>query len=552
MSNKAISKLLKLTADLLEIKGENPFKVTAYQRAARALETLGEPIEEYARKGLLSQIQGIGSSTQKSVKEILETGTCSELDALQQSVPAGVQQMLQLKGIGPKKIQFFWLQMGWENLGELYYACTENRLAQEKGFGVKTQENIRQSIEFFQSNEGKFLYGKIFPYCESVLEKLQQKLPGVQIHFSGEMRRKAEIINEVLMVASPMQVKQDCINAFRSLFSILDESTEEAAYIFKDHDKGIKWRILFTNHFQKTLFLTSASPEHLSQLGVTDQTEIETESELYASIGLPYIVPELREGRREIELARNKKIPVLIEDTDIKGVVHAHSTYSDGANTLKDMALASQKLGYEYLLITDHSKTAFYANGLSEGRIEEQQREIDKLNKQLSPFKIFKGIESDILYDGSLDYEEEVLKTFDCIIASVHANLKMDEAKANARILKAIENPYTRILGHPTGRLLLSRNGYPINHKMMIDACAANGVVIELNANPYRLDLDWRWIEYALEKNVMISINPDAHSIEGIQDIRYGIAAARKGMLSAEYCLNAKPLHEFSKWIQKQ
>ncbi|MBX7240606.1 MAG: PHP domain-containing protein [Bacteroidia bacterium] len=552
MSNKAISKLLKLTADLLEIKGENPFKVTAYQRAARALETLGEPVEEYVRKGLLNQVQGIGSSTQKSVKEILETGTCSELDMLQQSVPAGVQQMLQIKGIGPKKIQFFWLQMGWENLGELYYACTENRLAQEKGFGVKTQENIRQSIAFFQSNEGKFLYGKILPYCELALEKLQQKLPGIQINFSGEIRRKSEIIHEVLLVVGSVEVMTECIGAIRSMFSVLDETTESSAFIFKDYDKGIKWKVLFTGNFQKTLFLTSSAPEHLEQLGVSPQTEIESETSFYLSKGLPFIVPELREGRNEVELARNNQLPVLIEESDIKGVVHAHSTYSDGANTLKDMALASQKMGYEYLLITDHSKTAFYANGLSEGRIEEQQREIDKLNLQLAPFKIFKGIESDILYDGSLDYEEDVLKSFDCIIASVHANLKMDETKANARLLKAIENPYTRILGHPTGRLLLSRNGYPVNHKMMIDACAANGVVIELNANPYRLDLDWRWIQYAMEKNVMISINPDAHSIEGIQDIRYGIAAARKGMLSSGYCLNAKSLAEFTQWVNKQ
>ncbi len=549
MSNKAISKLLKLTADLLEIKGENGFKVTAYQRASRAIETLGEPVEVFVRKGLLSQVQGLGGSTQKAVKEILETGTSSELEALTRSIPVGVQQMLQIKGIGPKKIQFFWLQMGWESLGELYYACSENRLAQEKGFGVKTQENIRQSIEFFQSNEGKFLYGKILPYCEEILEKLYNNLNDTRIAFTGEVRRKCEIIEIIEIVIEGTANREKAIAAFRSIFSILEEKEEVNIFECKDHDKGVKWKIYFTDNFIQTLFFTTATPEHIAQLGLKTETVVYTEEAIYENIGLPYICPELREGRDEIKKGREGTIPVLIEEGDIKGVVHAHSTYSDGANTLKEMAVECQSLGYEYLVISDHSKTAFYANGLSEGRIEEQHREIDKLNKALAPFRIFKGIESDILNDGSLDYEQVVLKTFDCIIASVHSNLKMDGIKANTRLIKAIENPFTKVLGHPTGRLLLSRNGYPINHKLIIEACAANGVAIELNANPYRLDLDWRWIEYAMEKGILISINPDAHSLEGIKDIRFGIAAARKGMLSAAMCLNARCRAAFEQWL---
>jgi DNA polymerase (family 10) len=258
----------------------------------------------------------------------------------------------------------------------------------------------------------------------------------------------------------------------------------------------------------------------------------------------------LREGLNEISLAKENKIPKLVELSDLKGILHNHSTYSDGLNTLKDMALHCKELGYEYLGMCDHSQSAFYANGLKADRVLEQQKEIDELNVKLAPFKIFKGIESDILNDGSLDYPVEVLKTFDFIVASVHSNLKMNEEKATARLLKAIENPFTTILGHPTGRLLLSRPGYPIDHKRIIDACAANKVIIELNAHPYRLDIDWRWIQYCLEKGVKISINPDAHEKSGYQDMYYGVCAARKGMLTKEMCFNAMGRVEMEQYFK--
>ena len=264
---------------------------------------------------------------------------------------------------------------------------------------------------------------------------------------------------------------------------------------------------------------------------------------------LQYIVPELREGLQEAELAREGKLPELIQFSDLKGVLHNHTTYSDGVHTLKEMADHCKGLGYEYLGICDHSKTAVYANGLSIDRVLEQQLEIDRLNAGYQGFRIFKGIESDILGDGSLDYPEEILKTFDFVVASVHSNLKMSEEKATERLIKAIENPYTTILGHPTGRLLLARPGYPVDHKKIIDACAANRVSIELNAHPYRLDIDWRWIPYCLEKGVAVSVNPDAHHREGFQDMYYGICAARKGMLTRQTCLNAMGLQEFEAYL---
>ena len=275
----------------------------------------------------------------------------------------------------------------------------------------------------------------------------------------------------------------------------------------------------------------------------------DNEESVYSNLNIQYCEPELREGLFELEKAKNNQLPKLIELTDLKGILHNHSTYSDGMNTLEEMATYCKELGYEYLGICDHSQTAVYADGLKPETVLVQHQEIEKLNKKLFPFKIFKGIESDILGNGDLDYEEDILKSFDFIVASVHANLKMDEEKATTRLLKAIENPHTTILGHPTGRLLLGRPGYPINHKKIIDACAANKVVIELNAHPYRLDIDWRWIPYCLEKGVMISINPDAHQLKGYHDMRYGTFVARKGLLTKDNCLNAMDLNTFENYL---
>jgi DNA polymerase (family 10) len=313
-------------------------------------------------------------------------------------------------------------------------------------------------------------------------------------------------------------------------------------------------RLIFcaSDEFDIKLFETTGTQEHFSKFEVSEFKfeNMKSEIEIFDSLGMQYIEPELREGFNEVDLAKENKIPKLVEMTDLKGILHNHSTWSDGLNTLREMAVYCKEMGYEYLGICDHSQSAFYANGLKADRVLEQQKEIDQLNRELAPFKIFKGIESDILNDGSLDYPEEILKTFDFIVASVHSNLKMSEEKATARLLKAIENPHTTILGHPTGRLLLSRPGYPIDHKRVIDACAANKVIVELNAHPYRLDIDWRWIQYCIEKGVKISINPDAHATAGYHDMYYGICAARKGMLTKEMCFNAMPLTEMDLYFK--
>jgi DNA polymerase (family 10) len=519
MTTEEIAHQLKLTAQLMELHEENPFKVKSIANAAFKLDKTDVALEGLSLQEL-EKIEGIGKSIASKINELQTTGMLKELTEMLVKTPAGIIDMLGIKGIGPKKVGQLWRELQVESVGELLYACTENRLTSLKGFGAKTQDQVKKQIEFHQSNRGKFHYASLEDFANDLVEKLKNKYKTELGSLTGDMRRKNEIIDKIeIVIATDEQVDiTELENKYAVAISIITCKPEA---------------------FYATLFKTTANTAHLELLTPSTLQHPASEKEIYEAYQLPYIEPELREGLTEIELARVNKLPRLVEFTDLRGILHNHSTYSDGIHTLKEMAEHCKKLGYEYLGICDHSQSAFYANGLKPERVEEQQKEIDQLNAQLQPFKIFKGIESDILNDGSLDYTTDVLKTFDFVVASVHSNLKMTEEKATSRIIKAIENPYTTILGHPTGRLLLSRAGYPIDHKKIIDACAANKVIIELNAHPYRLDIDWRWIPYCLEKGVKISINPDAHEKNGYNDMKYGTYVARKGMLTKDMCFNA-------------
>lgn len=531
MTTEEIASALKLTAQLMELHEENPFKIKSITNAAfkldkTDLDLTGKTVQE------LEQMEGIGKSIAVKINELQTTESLKELTAMLEKTPLGVIEMLRIKGIGPKKVRQLWKELEIESTGELLYACNENRLITLKGFGAKTQAEVKKQIEFFQSNIGKYLYASVESFAFDLIEFLKKSYNTQLVSVTGAMRRKSEIIDQVeILIASEKEINIDAFAKTKHL---------DIKIITCPEDK-----------FYEKLFETTATPNHLQQLGnlSNEARYFKSEEEIFSLNGLQYIEPELREGINEVALAKENKIPKLIEVTDLKGVLHNHSTYSDGMNTLKDMALYCKELGYEYLGICDHSQSAFYANGLKPDRVFEQQREIDELNKQLTPFKIFKGIESDILNDGSLDYPEDVLKTFDFIVASIHSNLKMTEEKATARLLKAIENPHTTILGHPTGRLLLSRPGYPVDHKKIIEACAANNVIVELNSHPHRLDIDWRWIQYCIEKGVKISINPDAHEKSGYHDMYYGVCAAKKGMLTKEMCFNALSLVEIEKYF---
>lgn len=553
MENKTIARTLRLLSQLMELHEVNPFKIKSIANAYFKIDKLpfalkDKPLDE------IDKIDGIGKSLAGKIIELLQTGELKELNDIIGETPEGVVEMLGIKGIGPKKILIIWRTLGIESIGELYYACNENRLIEAKGFGLKTQEEIKNAIEFKLAANGRFLYAQVEDLANTIYAQISEWLIKVDNHsslgFAGQFRRACEIIDELEFVIGAEQVEevQTSLETFEPLSLIAGEdcfiTTTEAGL-------RIKVFVVDKSDFYLEWFKLTGNTEHVEQvLKLAGDGPFKSEEAIYSKAGLAFIEPELREGLDEIALAKENNLPKLITDEDLKGSLHNHSTWSDGVHTLEQMAVyCKDTLNLQYLGICDHSKTAVYAKGLNEQCVFAQHLEIDQLNKKLSPFKIFKGIESDILSDGSLDYSDEVLKTFDFVVASVHSNLRMDESKATGRLLKAIENPYTTILGHPTGRLLLSRAGYPIDYKKIIDACAANKVVIEINANPLRLDLDWRWHRYALEKGVLLSVNPDAHRTEGFHDMRYGILVARKGGLSADKCLNAFSLQEITEYF---
>jgi DNA polymerase (family X) len=555
MENKPIARRLRLLAQLMELYDENQFKIRSVANAAFKVDKLPYPV---AGKTLeqLEKIDGIGKSIAAKIVELLQTGTIAEMETLLGKTPVGVIEMMGIKGIGPKKVAIIWHELGIENIGELFYACNENRLVEAKGFGLKTQDDIRKAIEFSIASNGKFLYAQVEAEAKELLQKLKNIFPGCAlIESAGEFRRCSEIINKLTIVIGI----SDHLSAINTLLKseMLSDAKAIENYVAGKFLNGLSVEIAYAEpkDYYRELFIKTGDDVHVKAVvaRVADAIDNpESEEAIYKKAGLAFIPPELRECDVFIEKAANNALPELITYNDLKGTLHNHSTWSDGINTVEEMALYCRDvLKLEYLGMCDHSKSAFYAKGLSVEQVLQQQEEIDLLNKKLNGFHIFKGIESDILYDGSLDYPDEILKRFDFIVASVHSILKMDIDKATSRLIKAIENPFTTILGHPTGRLLLSRSGYPIDYKKVIDACAANNVVIEINANPLRLDLDWRWHQYALEKGVWLSVNPDAHRREGFLDMRYGILAARKGGLYKEKCLNALTLQEITSFFEK-
>ena len=528
-NNEFIADQFSLLGKLMDIHGENSFKTKSYSIAARTIETLPAPLDGLPLEKITA-IKGIGDTIGKKIQEIQQTGELRLLKEYIHKTPPGVIEMLDIKGLGPKKIATIWKEMEVESIGELLYACQENRLLLYKGFGEKTQQNVRDTIEFRLRNAGSHLYAGIEGYALDLDALLRSAFPSEKLAITGDFRRQLEIVGKLQWVTTA------------------DPDSVKAA---AGPEQGVTIDVIHCapEDFTRVLFETSCSGEFLEMVrerpGWNEAAPYDSEEALFAAAGMPYIQPFRREQRTTTAID-------VIQPEEVRAVIHSHSTWSDGSNTLEEMAAACIRKGYEYLVISDHSKSAFYANGLKEDRIREQHALIDELNARLAPFVIFKSIECDILGDGNLDYGDDILSTFDLVIASVHSNLKMTEEKAMSRLLRAIENPYTAILGHMTGRLLLSRPGYPVDHKKIIDACIQNKVVIELNAHPRRLDMDWRWVGYALEQGAMISIDPDAHSIEGYEVIRYGVLAAQKAGLTAARNLSSMGLKAFRGWLAER
>lgn len=547
MTNHQIADYFELYAKLLDLHGENSFKVKSYANAAFTIDKWMSPLAEMD-EAAIAAIRGVGAAIAEKISVLLKTGELAPLQEILLQTPPGILEIMQIKGLGPKKIALLWKDLGIESIGELEYACQENRLLGLKGFGEKTQLSILQQIQFMQQQKGWFLWAEAHQSALVIMPVLNAAFPDASFCFTGAYRMQDPTLQQIEIVCNTyLTTLQDWLATQEG---IEIKTTNESLWAQWPHQIPIQFYICSTHQMASTLFKTSCSPSFYEAFTAryTLLTDAESETAIFEHNKLPYIEACLRTHPDRL----GQSINPLIQANDIKGIIHSHSTWSDGAHTLQEMAEAAIAKGLEYLVISDHSQAAFYANGLSPERIKAQHEEIDRLNKQYAPFKILKSIEVDILNDGQLDYSDDVLASLDLVIASVHSNLKMTEEKAMARLLKAIAHPKTTILGHLTGRLLLSRPGYPVQHKTIIDACAQHQVAIEINAHPRRLDIDWEWIPYAIEKGVLLSINPDAHSIAGMDDVFYGVMAAQKGGLNATQNLSSYSLQELEHYLQQK
>jgi DNA polymerase (family 10) len=555
ISNSEISDLFSLHANLLELNNQDERRYKTFANASYNIDRLEGNLYEMSTQQMLDS-PGIGKMLAAAVAEIVETGTFEEFEETRTATPVGVIEMFRVKGIGVKKIKQLWQELGIDSIEKLKKSCQTNQIATLKGFGEKTQVKILESIAFIEEQRGKLRLNKGIAFAEELLDILKTEFPIVEI--VGQVRQNSEIVDKISFIA-----QRDETDFSEPANPLLQKAWQNSSMYrwfgyFDTIETPIEIHFVNEEGFVRQKLILSSNERHLAYgepqpfIHFLTKNKLESEHDAYEKFGSSFIVPEMREGRNEFDWIKNNTNEDLVTYESLKGILHNHSTYSDGKNTLREMAEYCKSLGFEYLGMADHSQTATYAQGLPPAKVLQQQEEIAALNEELSPFKIFKGIESDILMDGSLDYSDDILSTFDYVVASVHQTLNMDIVKATDRLLKAISNPFTTILGHPTGRLLLAREGYPLDFKTIIDACAEHNVVIEINASPYRLDIDWRWLPYCIEKGVLLSINPDAHNTAGYHDMEYGVKVARKGGLTSKHTLNALNLEEIEKVFAKK
>lgn len=555
MTNKEIASVLQETADLIELTDGNPHRARAFARAARSLTDLDGSVEERLATGTLTEISGIGDAMADHVADVVASGTFSLHDELQNAIPPGLQEVLRVNGLGTKRTRRLWKELDITSLDDLEQAAETGRISTLSGFGAKTQQNILENVRRLRTYDAQWRFADAWTAVSPFLEELRAQTRVERAAPTGALRRRQETLEQAEVIVAtehPPEVRSWIENTLDA--SVSSEETVLSSRL----PEGIPLRVHVTvpARFGTTLWKTTGSSAHCEAFAEThgDPGDHSTEGALFDEADLSPIPPELREDRGELEAAARDALPSLLSVDDLQGCLHNHSTYSDGSASLKEMATTARSLGFSYFGICDHSQSLQIAGGLSPDEVRAQHEEVSSLNETLanngsSEFRIFHGIESDILRDGSLDYEDDVLSLLDFVVASIHTGFSMAEEEATDRVIEAVRNPHTRILGHPTGRLLLVREGYPLDHERVIDACAENNVAIELNANPYRLDLDWRWIRYAIDQNVLISVNPDAHSPDELTNVRWGVSVGRKGWLTPDACLNAKSLSDFSEWL---
>ncbi len=559
--NDKIIKILKNIALLLEIKGDNPFKSRAYSNAAEIIETQNIDIEKAVRAGSLAEIKGFGKALQEKISDFVHNGRMEYYEKLKEEVPLSLLKIVKLPNIGPKKAGKLFREHGVKTLDDLETMCKSGHLAKLKGFSPKSQEMIFMGIGHIKANIGRFAQEIAKEEAGEILQKLKKIEGAAEASFTGSMRRFTETIRRIeLIVSSESDVGESIKKLFNASFKdgryrfttesgvpVEIETAGKNSYYWRLHQST--GNDLYRNEFNNYLIKKNITPSDIELRKNGSSLKLGSEEEIYRFAGIQYVEPELREDADIIRLALENKIPPLLEKKDLKGMIHVHSTWSDGKNSLLEMAIASKTLGFEYMVICDHSRSASYAGGLTPEEVKRQHEEIDRFNEENHGITILKGIESDILNDGSLDYDEKTLELFDLVVASVHSSFNMDKKKMTRRIISALRSPYATILGHPTGRLLLSRQPYEVDMQAVIEAAADFGKIIEINSNPYRLDLSWQNARYAKSLGVRIAVNPDSHRTSTLTDVFTGVKAARKGMLSHEDVVNCLSLEDFRKEI---
>jgi DNA polymerase (family 10) len=572
MDRTEVARILEEMAAMLELKGENPFKIRAYENAARAVLAFSGDLSEAVSSGQLRQVPGIGAGLFAAIRTIVTTGSLPAHEELRRDVPPGLRECLRVPGLGARKARQLHAAIGIDSLAALEKACLEGRLATVKGFSRKSEERILRGIEIVRSAAGLQRYPRAQQRAEDIARELAAAGPSARIEIAGSLRRRKELIRDIDLVAASEQPDELAAN-FRRLSGVAEVTGSggtKTSVRFAD-GTAADLRVVPAEDFPAALLYFTGSKEHntllrgraramglkLNEYGLyREEGEVRltasSEREIYSTLGLSYIEPELREGRGEIEAAERGELPALVRREDLRGVIHVHTTESDGRNSLEEMVAAARESGYEYVAITDHSQTASYAGGLTKDRVLEQRGRIRELNARMHDFRIFHGTEADILADGSIDFGDEFLETFNLVVASVHSRFGLSREEQTKRLIRAVENPRVAILGHPTGRLLLSRDPIAVDLEAVIEAAARSGCAIEVNGNPQRLELDWRVCRQAVDQGALVSIDPDAHSIRELGLVAYGLQIARKGWVTAASTLNAKSAAELADWLERR
>lgn len=570
MDRRDVARILEEIAAMLELAGENPFKVRAYQAGSRAVLAFRGDLAEAVRSGELRKVKGIGAGLSANIQTLVETGALPYHEELRRRFPPSLRDCLRVPGLGARKAKLLHETLGVDSLEALEKACLEGKLAGVRGFGPASVEKILKGVALLRGGAGYHLYDRALARAEEAFGALEGTGLAARLAIAGSLRRKKEIIRDIDVVAASRD-PAPLAEAFRTLPGVAEvagSGDTKTSVRFAD-GLAADLRVVSEEEFPSALLYFTGSKEHntalrgrakrmglkLNEYGLfraQDDARLPStsEEEIYTALGLSDIEPELREDRGEIEAAERGTLPALVEEEDLRGLIHLHTTESDGRDTLEDMVAAVSARGYEYAAITDHSKSASYARGLTEERVLAQREEIRALRARFPGFRIFHGTEADILADGSVDFGDEFLKVFDLVVASVHSRFGLSKKEQTQRLIRAVGNPLVSVLGHPTGRLLLSREPIALDSEPVLDAAADAGCAIEINSNPRRLDLDWRLCQRAMEKGVIVSIDPDAHSVAEIGLTRYGVGIARKGWVTAGAVLNTKGSRELESWLK--